>query len=230
MSLKPIQDWEETDQFVASFEGEEGTCKTSIALQAPGPVGYLNFDRGLGRARVPDRKDLMVGNYPFRREGVDAVKQAQKLWAEAEKDIHQSIDDNLFTIVDTSDMLYECLRLAELESLEKVKSRYYGSVNRNMNDIFDHALDSGNNLIVICPVREIYKGDKGTGKFGPKGWSDVVYRVNQRFRFEWDEKAKAPVVSVLKPRGIIARLDEPTFVDLAMAVLPNTDEEQWDYA
>lgn len=228
--LKPIQDWEETDQIICTMEGEEGTGKTSLALQAPGPVGYLNFDRGLGRARVPDRKDISVGNYPFRREGKNAVAMAQKLWAEAEKDIHDSIDNNLFTIVDTSDMLYECLRLAELEKLEKVQARYYGTVNRNMNDIFDHVLDSGNNLIVICPVKEIYKGDKGTGKFGPKGWSDVVYRVNQRFRFEWDEKAKVPVVSVLKPRGITARLDDPTFVELAMAVLPNTDEESWEHA
>lgn len=236
MSLKPIveADIAGGDQFIASFEGEEGTWKTSLALQGPGRIGYLNFDRGLGRAKIPmvkgkPRPDLTVGHYPFRREGKDAVKRAQKLWAEAEKDIHKSIDENPLTIVDTLDMLYECLRLAELEALEQVKSRYYGSVNRNMNDIFDHALDSGNNLIVICPVKEIYKNDKGTGKMGPKGWSDVVYRVNQRFLFEWDAKTKAPKVTVLKPRGVETPvLLNPDFAELAMAVLPESDEEQWE--
>jgi hypothetical protein len=223
VSLTKVTKWPTKHQLVATFEGEEGSWKTSTALTAPGPVGFFNFDRGLDRARKPKRKDLYVGHYPFRKHKA-TQDEAKAQWDTVEDDIHRSIDENATTVLDTADLVYEMVRMAIFGRLEKVKSREYGEVNRAMNDLYDHALDSGHHFISIHPIREIYVNDKGSGKYGPKGWSDTVYRVNQRFFFGYEDQA---LVEVLKPRNVEEVIGNPDFISLAMSVFPDADEEEF---
>jgi len=224
VSLTKVTKWTTKHQIVATLEGEEGTWKTSTALTAPGPIGFFNFDRGLDRAHKPKRSDISVGHYPFRKHQMDQ-DASEALWNTVEADIHASLDKNTTTILDTGDLLYEMVRMAILGALEGKRQRLYGPVNRAMHDIFDHALDTDHHLLVIHPLKEIYVNDKGTGVYGPKGWSDTVHRVNQRFYFSYEDAA---LVEVLKPRMVEEVIGNPDFTALAMAVFPDADEEEFE--
>jgi|SRR5580765_7728549 hypothetical protein len=172
-------------RLIMSVMGKEKEGKTHFALTAPGPIGYLNLDKGYEGVgnRFESEKEIFKSDYNIQlpKRGTDMNKVAELLaphWENALEDIDYSIQNFRTSIIDTGTELWELCRIARFGKLDQVKPHHYGPVNREFRDqIYGAAYNSDCNLIVLHKLKAEYLNDKKTGNYERSGFSDTGFVV-----------------------------------------------------
>lgn len=174
-------------RLVISISGRDKHGKTHLALTAPGPVVYLDFDIGTegviekfqsGEANYGVPK-IIIRSKPFVVKppevvegGQDAEKIAEGEWKrfhgsylralrEPVIKIHGKPHRARTIIVDTGSEMWELVRLAEFGKLVQVPTYKYREVNSIMRDMVRQALDGDVNVIFLHKLdNEWTKGAK----------------------------------------------------------------------
>lgn len=142
-------------------------------------------------------------------------------------------------VIDSGTAFYEDLMFATFGRAERIMQRDRGPINREMRDFY--ASLASKHLIVIHEAREIYKNDKGTGKFEASGWNKTGYNVNAEVelgiddtkaegdsRFFMNVKRCQSNPGIQGPSGLgLLTDDQITFPYLAMAIYPDSELEEW---
>ena len=185
-------DIQPNDALAIAVFGMEGSGKSRFLATAPDPIGVIPLERKSRRtisqvAREFDRTVLMpeedmvrVSNpmkvammddpelIKYYRAHVDKVKRAAyTLYA------HPDVR----TIgIDSATQLWEDMMFANYGRLTRVLQRDRGLINQEFTQFVNNL--SGKNLILLHHSKEIYKNDKGTGKYAPAGYPRIGHLVN----------------------------------------------------
>ncbi len=171
-------------RMIANIQGLPKVGKTSLALSAPKPIGYIGVEVG-GEEGVID-KFIPAGSdksdsifvapiivepvvYPP-RENFAGTKEGEKEYQEAVSEAVQtvagpaldkfyeayyySLKNMATTVVDTGSDLWELARMANFGRLEKVPQLAYTQLNKAMDKLFDDAKSYPNNVLWLHHMKE----------------------------------------------------------------------------
>lgn len=172
-------------RLIASVSGLEKTGKTHLALSAPEPVYYLNFDLGLEGVLekfLRDGRDIWV--YQIKNAHDMTGDAALASWDKLKDTIRQTYESNQGTlVVDTGTEFWELLRMARLGKLTQVKPQHYGLVNGEMREVirWAYAADQMSTIFVHKLKDEWVAGADGSsrksGKKEVAGFGEMAYMV-----------------------------------------------------
>lgn len=236
-------------RLIMSVMGKEKEGKTHFALTAPGPVGYLNLDKGYEGVgnKFETEKEIYKSDYniqlPRRGTNMDAVAGLlAPFWEDALEDVAYALDNYRTSIVDTGTELWELCRIARFGKLDQVKPHHYGPVNREFRDqIYGSAYNSDCNLIVLHKLKAEYLNDKKTGNYERSGFSDtgfvvqtevLCYRVGVDERDGADDLGFRLLVQSCRQNpaieGEILQGPMLNFPFLATMIFPDTQISDWE--
>lgn len=171
---------------IALIFGESGSGKTAVPIQfAPQPVFTLNFDerdgppieRAKASGRVIHRAYLGVAASTYRKDEASIRKIGHDALCEVVHHIELATREvergNCKTIcVDTGTELTDIISMAITGSLDR-KTNDFGKssqlIGREWWQIYRLARESGAHFIVLAREKEIWVGQKPTGRFGASG-------------------------------------------------------------
>lgn len=171
-------------RLIANIQGMPKVGKTSLALTAPKPVGYIALEvggeEGVIDKYIPDGKDssddLMIA--PIRmdspqvygREQFADTKDGEKDYQESVSAAVQavaipalekfydayyySLENMATTVVDTGSDLWEIVRLANFGRLEKIPQLAYTQLNKIMDKLLDDAYGSAGSVLWLHHMKE----------------------------------------------------------------------------
>lgn len=229
--------------------GQEKTGKDHFGLTAPGPIAIQSFDVGLEGVvekfmRPPlGPKEIRAIEYEFKRSGYGSPEEIQQAAIEVRDkfiaDYQIALKKARTIIWDTETEVWETFRAAEfLENEQGVSTdapRYYVRVNGIYRDLVQQAYDTGVNLQLIQKVKERWKENaKGSpvpsGVFNPSGFKEAGYLVQANFEHTWD-KERGFILKCINCRQNMElaqmEFENTNFTDIAMAVFPESSEEDW---
>lgn len=236
-------------RLIMSIIGKEKEGKTHFALTAPGPIGYINLDKGYdGVGQKFDKdKEIYKSDYniqlPKRGADVNLVaEQLKPFWEDSLEDIDYACQNYRTCVVDTGTELWELCRIARFGKMDQVKPHHYGPVNREFRDqVYGVAYNNDCNLIVLHKLKAEYVNDKRTGNFERSGFSDTGFVVQVEvlaYRVPADEREgsddlgfRLRVESCRQNPSIEGEiLSGPllNFPALASMVFPDTSPEDWE--
>lgn len=237
-------------RMVLSIEGLDKCGKTHLALTAPGPMGYLNFDRGLKGVieKFQSQKRITVFNYePVSQlvgQGDDAYDRA---YAQFQADYRYCLKTFRTTVVDTLSEGWGSLRLAEFGKLAQVMPHHYTKPNMIIKGLIDEIYEyPDKNLILVHSMKDEYINDKKTGKYEIDGFKKIYHVVQMAVRLRKiyipaDERTEDEPESVklfmdikacrqnLEIEGTTIEGPGPMFdfSNLAQLVFPNSTAADW---
>lgn len=174
-------------RMILSTEGMEGSGKTWLALSAPGPLRYLDFDYGTeGVGEVPDDArrayDLLAATW---QPEAQAKRYAAEVMQRFVSDFRQAIADQVRTlVVDTFTAAWAGQRLARREDK-------YVEMEEEFKSLIRMAYASPHtNVILIHHMRQDWKRKADGTSYKADTWSRdgmdgllnmVQYGIRQRF-------------------------------------------------
>lgn len=254
--LKADTDFKITPRLILSVEAQEKRGKTHFALQAPGPIGAINYDIGFeGVADKFRREGKMIGSIPIDMPAIGLnVNNMQKMHVEAYKKARGAYwelmqDPSVRTVVvDTMSDMWDSYRLAEFGKLTKVLPIKYTNVNAGFMSLVRKSYSYKKNVIYIHKLKESYTNTDGdavgewdgtykrAGFKGIGGLVQVVIRMDKRRVVSKKTGQKRTQFGF---EIIDCRLDphvegntywgaEATFKNLAQTLIPDSDEGDWE--
>jgi len=226
-------------QIYLLIDGPESSRKTTIGLQAPGPLGVLDLNKGLDIPEFYQQSNngsvLTVSRIPLPR-GENKQKSAVESRDLFYKDVMESIESNRFTLVDTGTNVWEIARIADMgcltvKEIDDEKQQKYGRLNYDapnsfMREWLFFPYETGNNLIITAHQGEQYRGNRPTGNIIPRGFKECPEIVRQHIRVDKEFNCE-----ILKCRSNQAAVGEvlqcPSFVDLACMFFPDSEPDDW---
>src|SRR5947207_4547626 len=124
-------------RLVLAISGREKTGKSSLALSAPGPIAYANYDVGLEGVieRHCKHKQIYASQYrvniPPGMTGREQIAlKANEVWERFKKDIRAAYASTVIRsiVVDTDTETWEHIRIAQFAQLMQIKQHHYGPV------------------------------------------------------------------------------------------------------
>lgn len=240
-------------RLILSIEGLEREGKTHLALNAPGPLGYMQFDPG-GDDVVPKvqlidpKKVLHVAKYKLelssRMSDSQKAELAKQVWLQTLADYEHAVKHMRSLVVDTATEWFTLLRIAAFGKLTQVMPEQYGPVYAEWRRVIRLAYDNKCNLILLHKLKEEYidggqttdgkrKAGKKTGNLVRDGFKGIAYEVQLCVRAYRDEERnfwlrvencrQNPEID-----GFEMPVDKETgFADLAQMVYPDSDAKDW---
>ena len=213
-------------RLVIRVGGLDKDGKTHFALTAPGPIAFMNIDRGTEgviEKFATEKTIYMTENFRDMPSTTDA--ENQKRW-KAFHDCHWAAleDKKIRSIIwDTDTEAWEIARLAKFGRLEKVPPLMYTELNREFREMIDAAFNHDKNLILITKNKKQYvkrdADDKGSwnGKYEASGFTDLPYIVqaNLRSRLEVGGAGVKPYIEFINCRQNMALKGSELEGDLA---------------
>lgn len=217
-----------------SLVGKKKTAKSTVALSAPLPIVYFDFEIGLRRVEpryLPDMSKVTVHNI----EPVNQLKLkadpdlAIKHWEKILRLYNTALEDpNIKSIVfDTFTAMWEAKRMAHLGAIRKTEpsrsnlNKYeYFVPNTEMKELFVQASLHEKVLITIHHTTAEYMAGEETGEETADGWKQTGDLVDVEF---WMTKVRKDGKTI--PRGEFRTcgpsmavegmtMDEPTFAEI----------------
>jgi len=157
----------------ADIAGEAKVGKSHFGLTAPDPIVVFDFDQGIQKL-LPKFKDKDIKVIPIVMD-VWGKEKVSPLWDEFYRKYKDVLESDCKTIMmDTATQLWEILRLAHFERVQKeskiVRIRLqpveYAEANSLMRAIIAAAKAHGKNLVLTHYVRDVY--DDSGRKTGEK--------------------------------------------------------------
>ncbi len=218
-------------RLIVVVQGHEKTGKTHFALTAPGPIGI--FDLDIGTEGVVEKfatdKEIHLAEYavsfPYDQ------KVAEKTWQQFRNDYKVILGGSGVRtgIIDNAVEAFELLRIAKLGRLQQVMPHLYSGVNGEFRELLRMAYKSDTNLILIHKLRKQYVQEAWNGKYERAGFGDMGYLAQVIVEtFREDDVFKLRVLDCRQNpmiKGLV--IEKPTFMKLALAVYPDSTEDQW---
>jgi len=184
----------EQPRLIVSLEGLEKCGKTHIALTAPGPIAFMNFDNGLEgvvKKFIAAGKKIFLNDYRDREQVLKILAMNAEqtkthyapIWTRFKADYLRALEHPAIrTIIwDTGSEVWELVRLAAFGKLDKVMPQHYGPVNSEFKALVDIAYSYDKNLIITHKHKKQYvlKGEKDAwnGKYERAGFASIGFLV-----------------------------------------------------
>lgn len=215
---------------------------TRFALKAPRKRGiaYINFDRPL--IEVQGLKKLLGGAelqevscQDWSRDNQDAAK---KVLERVKGSCQKALADRASTVVvDKATDLHAAAMVALYGRTTKIMQRDRGPINEWWTNFLHPFKNSDTNLILIHRWGEKYLNDKPTGLSRSKGWGDISYHATMCVEMGKDRKRDGLDKFWLEIldctfdtsiEGEELRGKLISFAELAMMVIPTSDESDWE--
>lgn len=231
--------------------GSDGSGKSAFCLGAPEPIWVAAFDtHGMGRVGKQFKtradgtpKDIRISRYHFNPRPYktkEACAAAASVVWEGFIDAYRTALKNARSVlVDREDIAFEILRYANFGDLQAA-AKDYGPLNVELTSLVQEANMAGVNLGLLRGVKEkweskfdVAKGKSvgiNTGKLIPDGWKRAADMVDITLFHFWSETDNAYMTRIDKFTEKEHKGTEHadlTFVQMAMAAYPDTDESQW---
>lgn len=240
-------------RLVISVAGLDKSGKTNLALTAPGPMAYANFDTGLegvihkfeGTKRIY-REDYRVIVPP--RQSVEQVAGiANEVWERYKSDVRMAHKSPLIRtiVIDTESETWELIRLARFGKLTQVMPHHYGPVNAEYRNFLNEVYDTDKNLVILGRLKDEWEntvnaqgkevGHK-TGRLERVGMKDIPYIVQLNAIAHFDpmttpgDQFSLEIINCRQNSemcGTVLPQSMCTFQSLAGMVYPNSQETDW---
>jgi hypothetical protein len=243
-------------RLVVSSAGYQKKGKTHLGFTMPEPIAYFAIDKGEeGVGRKFLQKDIRMIKYDFDRPTKEnkgskqLIEQAHRMMDQFEEDFDYALRNFRSLLFDTGTELYEMLRISEFGKLGEVLPHHYAPVNAKFRDWIRQVLDSDSNLLITHKVKEEWANSGGvgskTGRIVRAGFKEVEFDVHVSIRHDrdWgerdDPKARPEITSGpfffqvydcrQNPDVVGQTFVQPSneWMDLAMAVYPESDPNDW---
>lgn len=225
-----------------TIDGPEKSWKTYTSLTAPAPIDYHTFEHGLHRAihHFPE-KEIYGFEYSFpttlKLPGTEATSLsdgANLIWTQFVTNLRSSIANARSIVIDTGTKAWENLRLARHGKLTQIMPIQYTAMNAEFNELVQLLHRSPANIIWLHRVKAEYEDDKKTGELIRAGYGEMGFEVDAVVRMVMDE-SKPPEEQVQARFGLCganrklngAPISEPSFLNIAKAIYPTADENNW---
>ena len=231
-------------------EGEENTGKSTLMLQAPGPIGVMDYDLGMeGMAEdyvAETGKDIQTLPLQWQVTPGDKEKTAkdcEEVWRAAVQAMNHVLSSGKFRSlgIDTGSEMWELMRLARFGKLDRIKAHHYAPVNAEFQGQIKAYRDYETNVIMLHQLKEEYKtkvvqgSETGvpTGNMIRAGFKQMKYIAPNIVRCMRDDDEGVFGVKVLKAKranhlvGMEFWGDDAAFPALATMMVPGTEEEYW---
>lgn len=228
-----------------SVEAVEKQGKTHFALTAPGPIAYINLDRGLEGVIQKFQTQKVIGVASFVQEiqalGRNPGKdEADAIWRKVVEKWRLGLRHARTVVLDTGTKAWELIRLARLGKLTQVMPHHYGPVNAEFDSLMNEAYDYDANAIILHRRKAEYINDKRTGEYERAGYKDIgfvvqgnllAYRVSSQDREAGDLGFRVRVINCRQnPEidGLEFENTQATFGTVASWVYPEVDPAIWE--
>jgi hypothetical protein len=235
-----------------AIDGVDKSGKTHLALTAPGPIVFHDWDFGLhGVAdKFPDKEI-----YHFEYELTETLAlpgteeqglsgPAAKVWERYVYNMRASIEKCLPTadrpvpgtiITDSASTAWPCLRLARLGKLTEVMPTQYMKVNSEFQTLIQLVHRSPVNVIWLSRLKNVYQGNVKTDQLERDGYNQLGFEVDAVVRLLEDttkvgESAFTARFGNCRTNRSLQRTELPsdlTFAKIATTMYPATTEEMW---
>ena len=198
-------------RMIVSTQARDKSGKTHFGFTMPGPIAFLNLDRGwegvldkfVTAGKVIVRKDFVV---PLTQKMTDSGWD--QLWAQLEASYLYAVTSGHFrsVFVDTGSAMWEALRMAEFGKLSKIPPMKYGEVNGRFEALILTALDYPVNVCIANRMKPVYaEGVAGgmaskTGTWEPSGYAQLPYIVQVSIEQAWNEEKNCAALRICRSR------------------------------
>lgn len=184
----------EANKIIITLSGEPKSGKTHFCLTAPEPIEFFDFDGGVVSlvSKFPN-KDIRLHQCLIDVWGIEKVTP---LWESFLKDYKAALAGDAKTIVvDTATQLWEVLRMAHLERVQKESPKErvklqpveYSQPNAIMRSVIAAPRANNKHSVLTHYIREVWDGEgKRTGIFEAdqfkhtEGLADVILRFDAK--------------------------------------------------
>ncbi len=237
-----------TPRLIARISGHPKEGKTHLALTAPDPISYLNFDRsleGVGNKFVDGTfgsKEILVTDFHDTRCATPEEHKAK--WETVKEKYYTALesDEIRSIIIDNDKEAWDLIRMARFGKLVQIPPMAYGPVNREFKSMIDAAYDSDKNLILITRLKKQYvKRSKSpdaksdwNGLYEPAGFNGMPYEVQVNVRSYWCEETREFGLEIVdcghnsSVRGQTLTGEACSFPFLGVYVMPESNIEDWE--
>ena len=254
--------------------GDAGTGKSTYALSGEGQVDYYELDvgsayRAMEAMNLPENK-VNLHTYPppltnlIEPERTSTINPAvpisvhrlegwRELFWQFIKDYLEGLKGPGYPVFDTETKMWLMTRQAFLQEVqesvsgekERLNSLAYTEPNARYDQVITAAKSRGKDLIMIAHEKEVWEGDKPTGRFIHDGKKEAANLADITLRFKVVNKK--PVAEIMKAGAggmelVGRKLEEPTipsvnaFLDAAIKLrkagmpLPDSNDELLELA
>lgn len=177
--------------------GKERVGKTHFGATAPDPIGVIPLERNtryvVAKVAAEYDKTVVMPDTDFIRTDAatmakfkrmrpkDSVEASMKYYREHVDKIEEHLyrlyesSEIRSVLIDSGPQLWEDLLFAYFGRFHRVMPRDRGPANQEMKDLLNAC---PHHLIITSAAKEIWVGDKSTGKFGPSGWPHLGSHMN----------------------------------------------------
>jgi len=186
-------------RLILDVHGEPKTGKTHLALTAPGPIAYFDFDWGLeGVLPKLDRDDVFViemtpGGFLLTENAGNRAVFARE-WEKFVQANEEALREAQTIVYDTFTEAWELARLAHFAKNEKIRDltrvmpQYYPEVNAIFRSILRKAKLVDKHIIMVHKVREEWIDGNPTGRKVVACMKDVPYNAQMGVTTVYDPK------------------------------------------
>jgi hypothetical protein len=179
------------NQCIALIIGLGGEGKTELAMQAPGPIAFMDIDRRAGPVLAKYQQTGKVIHYckidqPANISKLDdkaakavGQKAVDKLRKNHELAMEQSLKGNVRSIVwDTGTELGELFNLSKQGRIDAKTDDFgksKGIIKMEFSKLIKSTRESNANLIILARAKELWENNKPTGKYTYQGLDTMEY-------------------------------------------------------
>lgn len=171
---------------------------------------------------------------------------ANRLWEKFLERYEYALEHFRSIVIDTDTELWEIHRLARFGKLEQVMPHLYGIPNSEHRELFRMAYDTDVNLVILQKMKDEYVNDQYTGRLKAAGFKDAPYQAQVnvslgRIRDDGGNVLFSATIDASTPEtpwggcrlnpdveGMVLSQPDCDFKTLAMLVLPDSDEKDWE--
>jgi hypothetical protein len=227
---------------IMGIDGKPKSGKSRFALTAPGPIAYINFDRGLEHLLAQmGRSDVMLKDYTrmMPLDGAWNQNKAKAVWKDYSDTFVKALQTRVRTlVVDTASDVWEMIRWAAFGKLDHVKPHHYTQVNGPYRRLLNECQHHDVNVILLHKAKELWEetpnGPKPTGQWvrdGFRGTSFAMEFDGFLYRDEdGDREFHMEVLSCGPEAALVGQTfdgGDITFADVASMVLPGVNPKEW---
>jgi hypothetical protein len=172
-------------KLVVGSHGGERTGKSHFSATAPDPIGVIPLDRNtrwtMGKVAKEYGKVIVFPKKDFIRQDATEMLRMKKYYRKHVNGIKEALyslydSDKIKTVViDTGTQLWEDIMFAHFGRYHRVMPRDRGVPNQEMADLLTAC---PHHMVVTHRSAEIWKADKGTGKYKCGGFPHIGYYCN----------------------------------------------------
>lgn len=198
-------------RLIVSTQARDKCGKTHFGFTMPGPIGFLNLDRGYEGVI---EKFLRAGKKIYRKDFVtDPTRKLSdsewdQLWYALRAAYVFCVTSGYFrsVFIDTGSAFYEAMRMAAFGKLSQVPPLKYTEVYQEFEALLAIAYNYPVNVTIAHRMKQDYvkaaPGEFGTKSdiWSPTGYKDMAYVVQVAVNQAWDKVGNVPALQIASSR------------------------------